>query len=1279
MKKGKKLLVLSTLLGIAIGAGGIIEYHDATQKVHNKEIMAYKQDATNILDNVYTKDGKKLLPIIYTQSNKNITRNKIISDFKAKGLTIKNTVPENIGTGTQIITDKATYEVVIYGDINGDGNVDTFDAQLALLNFVYGGEYKLTGSKEIAGNVLNSDTQVDSFDAQRILLFFIGENDNLVLNPPASDAEQNTVKKVELASAPTKKVYNYGEPLKLDGAKIKVTKVSGQVQTIPVTSSMVSGYNPNKAGEQTVTITYAGKKVTFKVTVKAQEDVVTEIAVTTSPTKLIYVYGEPIDTKGGVLTVTRKSGKTETVNITNSMISNYIPNKLGKQTVTVTYQGKTTTFDVNVKDAVAKIEILTKPTKLTYKVGEAIDVTGGTLKVTKKSGTFETVNMTKEMIEGYDAQKAEEQTVTVKYEGVKATFKVTVEELQQEDYIKKFEIITNPKKLEYVIGEDITLEGMVVKITRVSGEESEVDLASLTISTDVNNPHTSNTKVLADTRTITISYKANNEAGEMTTFDDTFEITVVKPIETIKVTKGTTTGHMYDVLPAVATVESGEGEKDITVDNLEWVVKDNSGNIIKDSAGTVVNNQIEVTLSAVQFENKVAMNFKALREGTYILIPKVGQKEGQQVEITIDANNPIVTKMELGTIENENKFRVGQTRDINVEFIHEYETNVERTIQVEARRITIEINGAVATNGTDYNLIDETGRIINLSTNPNTSVSKIRLIGTTVGQKTIKVYVDKGESGKEATATKTTTVLEKAKVFVKIAEADKSIKLYTTMPQTVGENEILEQYNGSIYTLVRVWLEDEDGNTTKITADDISSLKTDTQKVQLIDTKYDSGAIPMALVTYKLYKGAKGNITPTEPDEGADYIGITMVNNASEFLRNERIIIRYGTSSEEINIDIPRSGISTIKVTKGTTLGECTKTIQIGTVKSGTNEMPITTENLEWEVQDEQENVIKNSSGTITSNIVDVQVVPAQMEETVAIEFTAQEKGTYKIIPKVGNISGEKIEVTIEESSIVTRIGLGDIEGKLRVGKRKEFDIQFFHSYAENDERPIEVEANRITVEINGVVAVAGTDYELMEYDEVNQINKIINISTDPKAKVEKIQLIGTSVGEKEVKIYVDKGESGKERNATKTVTVEEQVEPTLKTDAETIKFYTTMPDSGTLGENEKVELGEDGTTPYTLIKVWLDADGEESSITRADITNGNVEVKFNFQGTMMMSFPIEAYKEVDGVISKAEGEEDVTYLGIALFTGGSGVIQDNDKCMLNYKGNTIKEITIKK
>lgn len=1271
MKKGKKLLVLSTLLGIAIGAGGIIEYHDSTQKIHSKDIIAYKQNASNVLENVYTQNGQKMLPIILKSADEKVARNKIIEDFKAKGLTIKGTVPQVISTGTKLTTtNNQTYNVITYGDVDNSGNIDISDAYIILRHCL---NNNLKGDYLVAANVHNDNNEIDISDAHRILMFCIGRQSELVLNPPTSDAENNVITKVELTE-PTKKIYEYGEKINLTGGKLKVTRASGKVETINITESMISGYNATKVGEQTITVTYGGKKVTFKVTVKEQ-DVVTGITIKTKPTKLEYEYGQPIDTKGGVLTVKYKSGKTETVDIANSMISGYNATKVQKQTVTVTYKGKTATFEVTVNDVIEKIEIATKPTKLTYTVGENIDVSGGTILVTYKSTATKTESLTQEMISGYNSQTVGEQTIIVTYEGKKTEFKVNVEEPKQEDYIKKFEIVTNPNKLIYVVGEDISIEGMVVKVTKVSGEESEIQLSNLTISTDINNPHTSNTKVTADTKTVTISYEAKNEAGEMTTFDDTFEITVLKPITNINVTKGTTTGYMYDTLQSVATVESGEGEQDITVNNLEWVVKDNKGNIIKDSAGTITNNKIEVTLQTVQ-STKVAMSFRALTEGTYTLVPKVGTVEGQPVEIIINAN-PIVTKIELGTMENENKFRIGQTRDMDIRFTHEYEANVERAIQVEANRITVEINGKVAVEGTDYNLLDETGRIINLSNNPNAYVAKIRLIGTTVGQKTANIYVDKGQSGKEAKVTKTVTILEEAKVFVKIAQEDKSIKLYTTMPATTGDNEIVEQYNSSIYTLVRVWLEDEDGNITKITQKDMSSFKTDTDKVQLIDSKYDAGTLPMSLVTYKLYKGSKGNITATDPEEGADYIGIAIVNNAAELLRNERVIIRYGTSSEEINIDIPRSEISTIKVTNGTTRGYCYQAISVGTVESGINQKPITVDNLEWEVQDERGNVIKNSTGTVTSNAVNIQLSQPQMTETVAIEFSAQEKGTYKIITKVGNVYGVAIEVTIEDNPIVTRTELGDIEGILRVGKRKEVNIQFFHKYAENDERAIEVEANRITVEINGVIAVAGTDYELMEYDEVNKVNKIINVANDPTAKVKKIQLIGTSVGEKVVNVYVDK-DTENEEMVTKTVTVEEQANPTLVTDAETIKFYTTMPDSADLGENEKVELGTDGTTPYTLIKVWLEADGEQTNITRADITDGIVQAKYSFQA-MEMPFLLEAYKEVDGVISKAEGEDPVTYIGIALFNGGANIIKDNDKVILKYNGNTIKEITIKK
>lgn len=52
--------------------------------------------------------------------------------------------------------------------------------------------------------------------------------------------------------------------------------------------------------------------------------------------------------------------------------------KLGKQTITVTYQGLSTEFEVNVI-SVKSIE-LTKPTKLEYKYGESLDTSGMSVK-----------------------------------------------------------------------------------------------------------------------------------------------------------------------------------------------------------------------------------------------------------------------------------------------------------------------------------------------------------------------------------------------------------------------------------------------------------------------------------------------------------------------------------------------------------------------------------------------------------------------------------------------------------------------------------------------------------------------------------------------------------------------------------------------------------------------------------------------------------------------------------------------------------------------------------
>ena len=60
-------------------------------------------------------------------------------------------------------------------------------------------------------------------------------------------------------------------------------------------------------------------------------------------------------------------------------ITGYNRNELGTHTITVTYQGQQTTFEVTVKNEISKIEVSSKPSKTSYIKGENLDLTGGTI------------------------------------------------------------------------------------------------------------------------------------------------------------------------------------------------------------------------------------------------------------------------------------------------------------------------------------------------------------------------------------------------------------------------------------------------------------------------------------------------------------------------------------------------------------------------------------------------------------------------------------------------------------------------------------------------------------------------------------------------------------------------------------------------------------------------------------------------------------------------------------------------------------------------------------
>lgn len=73
---------------------------------------------------------------------------------------------------------------------------------------------------------------------------------------------------IRLDTAPAKLTYNQGESLKLNGAALGISYEDGVNTSIPLEKNMLSGYDMNKIGKQTVTVSYGGEETSFDIEVK---------------------------------------------------------------------------------------------------------------------------------------------------------------------------------------------------------------------------------------------------------------------------------------------------------------------------------------------------------------------------------------------------------------------------------------------------------------------------------------------------------------------------------------------------------------------------------------------------------------------------------------------------------------------------------------------------------------------------------------------------------------------------------------------------------------------------------------------------------------------------------------------------------------------------------------------------------------------------------------------------------------------------------------------------
>ncbi len=232
------------------------------------------------------------------------------------------------------------------------------------------------------------------------------------------------VSSVSIETMPDKMDYAVGESFDHTGMTLRVTYDNGTQEVIS------SGYeievDPfDLAGTHTVKVSYGGRGWSFYVNVQKKEAVVSGIGVLTLPKKREYLLGENLQTAGLSIRVYTDDGEHYDVS-TDLNCSPTVLNTEGEQIITVTYQEKTCTFKVAVKNdkVVTGISVLTLPATRSYTVGDYLDTSGLSVQLNSNKGS-------EVLTGGYTVSPKVlatpgTQEVTVRYDKYTAKFTVTV-------------------------------------------------------------------------------------------------------------------------------------------------------------------------------------------------------------------------------------------------------------------------------------------------------------------------------------------------------------------------------------------------------------------------------------------------------------------------------------------------------------------------------------------------------------------------------------------------------------------------------------------------------------------------------------------------------------------------------------------------------------------------------------------------------------------------------------------------------------------------------------
>lgn len=201
--------------------------------------------------------------------------------------------------------------------------------------------YKNGDKKEIADYEIKNGNNLKANQSEVIISY-----EDKQINQPIT-VTPNPLQEINVTKAPNKTKYVVGQNFDKTGMVVTGTYQDESTQEI-IEYTIEDGTNLTK-GQESVTIKYEDKTTTQAIEV--EEKVITTIAISKNPSKTKYIQNkEELDLTGGKLKITYNDGSAEEIELTSNQvtISGFDNKTLGKNTITITYQSKTTTLEVEI-------------------------------------------------------------------------------------------------------------------------------------------------------------------------------------------------------------------------------------------------------------------------------------------------------------------------------------------------------------------------------------------------------------------------------------------------------------------------------------------------------------------------------------------------------------------------------------------------------------------------------------------------------------------------------------------------------------------------------------------------------------------------------------------------------------------------------------------------------------------------------------------------------------------------------------------------------------------